>query len=138
MAQYDHLPVFKVSYDLLLAVYQSVSMFGKEFKYTLGEKLKNETLEMIVCIYRANSRFDKGQMINEAKERLEMVRLYVRLSKDLKQITLRKLIFLNEFIESISKQLSGWEKAVNKPNAGVAPVTAVASVQHQSNSPPHG
>jgi len=137
MAQYDHLPVFKVSYDLLLAVYQSVSMFGKEFKYTLGEKLKNETLEMIVCIYRANSRVDKGQVIAEARERLEVVRLYIRMAKDLKQITLKKMIFLNGSIESISKQLTGWGKAVNKPNAGVAPVTAVASVQHQSNSPPH-
>jgi len=34
----------KRSYDLLLAVYQSVGMFGKEFKYTIGEKLKNEAL----------------------------------------------------------------------------------------------
>jgi len=138
MAQYEHLPVFKQSYDLMLAVFQTVGMFGKEFKYTLGEKLKNETMEMIVCIYRANSRVDKGSMIAEARERLEVVRLYIRMAKDLKQITLKKMIYLNEFIESIAKQLAGWEKAVSKPNAGVAPVTAGASVQHQSNSPPRG
>ena len=51
MAQYEHLPVFKKSYDLLLTIYQSVGMFGKEFKYTIGEKLKNKALELIVCIY---------------------------------------------------------------------------------------
>ena len=49
MAQYEHLPVLKKSYDLLLTIYQSVGMFGKEFKYTIGEKLKNEALELIVC-----------------------------------------------------------------------------------------
>ena len=137
MAQYDQLPVFKKSYDLLLAVYQSVSMFGKEYKYTVGENLKKEALELIVCIYKANTRIEKSGMINEAKEHLELIRLYIRIAKDLKQITLKKMIFLNEFIESISKQLTGWVKAVNQTKAGVAPVTAGASVPHQSNSPPH-
>ena len=66
MAQYEHLPVFKKNYDLLLAIYQSVRMFGKEFKYTIGEKLKNEALELIVCIYKANSRVEKSRIIGKA------------------------------------------------------------------------
>jgi|GEM_PF-1885545 len=37
----------------MLAVFQTVGMFGKEFKYTLGEKLKNETLEIINNNYPA-------------------------------------------------------------------------------------
>ncbi len=136
MAQYEHLPVFKKAYDLLLAIYQSVGMFGKEFKYTIGEKLKNEALELIVCIYKANNRKDKHDLIVLAKEHLEVLRLYIRIAKDLKQITLKKMIFLNEFIESIAKQLSGWEKAVNQSSAGVVPTKAGTSVPHQSNSPP--
>ena len=136
MAQYDQLPVFKKGYDLLLAVYESIGRFGREFKYTLGESLKKESLALIVCIYKANSVFNKAPEIGEAREHLEIIRLYIRISKDLKQISLKRMIFLNEFIESISKQLTGWEKAVNQHNAGVAPVKAGASVYHQSNSPP--
>jgi hypothetical protein len=136
MAQYDHLPVFKVSYDLLLAVYQTPGTFGREYKYTIGENLKKEVLELIVKIYKANGRQDKREMIAEAKEHLEVARLYMRIAKDLKQITLKKMIFLNEFIESIAKQLAGWEKSVNQNNAGIAAVTAGASVLIQSNSPP--
>ncbi|HEX7410996.1 MAG TPA: four helix bundle protein [Bacteroidales bacterium] len=97
MAQYEHLPVFKKSYDLLLAIYQSVSMFGKEFKYTIGEKLKNEALELIVCIYKVNSRVNKLSMITEAKEHLGVTRLYIRITKDLKQITLKKMIFFGYY-----------------------------------------
>jgi hypothetical protein len=63
MAQYEHLPVFKKSYDLLLTTYQSVVMFGKEFKYTIGEKLKSEAFELILCIYKANSQVNKLSMI---------------------------------------------------------------------------
>ena len=86
MAQYDHLPVFKKNYDLLLVVFQSVTNFEKEYKYTIGENLKKETLEIIVIIYQANSRVEKSGMIIQAKEHLELARLYIRISKDLKQI----------------------------------------------------
>jgi hypothetical protein len=46
MALYDELPVFKAAYDLLLDIYRFSATLTREYKYTLGEKLKNETLEM--------------------------------------------------------------------------------------------
>jgi hypothetical protein len=43
MALYDELPVFKAAYDLLLDIYRFSAKLTREYKYTLGEKLKNET-----------------------------------------------------------------------------------------------
>jgi len=51
MALYNDLPVYKASYDLLVEIFQFVKNFNKEYKYTIGEKLKNETIEMIANIY---------------------------------------------------------------------------------------
>ena len=59
MAPYDRLPVYKASYDLLLETFQFVKTFSREYKYTLGESVKRETLELIREIYRANGSFDK-------------------------------------------------------------------------------
>jgi len=56
MSKYDDLPVYKASYDLLLEIFRFTKEFNKEFKYTVGESLKKETLELITLIYRANSR----------------------------------------------------------------------------------
>ncbi len=56
MAQYSELPVYKATYDLLLAIFQFSKDFNKEYKYTVGESLKKETIELITLIYRANSR----------------------------------------------------------------------------------
>ncbi len=134
MAQYDQLPVFKKSYDLLLAVYETAGMFGREFKYTLGENMKKESLALIVCIYKANSLASRAPQISEAKEHLEIIRLHVRISKDLKQMTLKKMIFLNEFIESISKQLTGWEKAVNQNNGNFNDLTNNANFWSSSQN----
>jgi four helix bundle protein len=111
MALYDTLPVYKASYDLMLMVFEFCRHFRKEYKYTLGEKLKNETLEMIMNIYRANSKADKSQLLQNARENIEVVRLLFRLTKDLKLIPLNKFISINEKIENISKQLTGWQRS---------------------------
>jgi hypothetical protein len=111
MALYSELPVFKASYDLLLDVFNLCRHFSKDFKYTIGEKLKNETVDMMICIYRANKRRDKKELLQTAQEHIEVVRLLVRLLKDLQQINLQRFVDMSEKIENVSKQLAGWLKA---------------------------
>ena len=112
MANYDQLSVYRTSYDLFLAIFQFSKNMEREYKYTIGENLKKETTELITAIYRANANRDKKELIRSARERIEVIRLYIRLLKDLKQISLLKFITINELIESISKQLHFWEKSV--------------------------
>lgn len=107
----DELPVYKASYDLLLEIFKFVRHFSKEFKYTVGDSLKTETMELLSLIYRANSSYEKAEIIQQARERLEMVRLMMRLMVDLKQVSLQKSAFINEKIENVSRQLSGWQKS---------------------------
>ena len=116
MALYSDLPVSKASYDLVLDIFGLVRNFNREYKYTLGEDLKREILNLVILIYRANSREDKGVVIAEARERVELIRLLIRLVKDLQQINLKRMIAVNQKIENISKQLTLW-------NPGFAGVT---------------
>jgi len=112
MATYNHLPVYKASYDLLVELFRFTKDFNREYKYTLGESIKKETVEMIINIYRANSTYSKEKIIQSARENVEVIRLFLRLLKDLKQVNLKKFVQLNEKIESVSKQLSAWQKSV--------------------------
>ena len=112
MAIYNELPVFKASYDLLLDIYRFSSTLTREYKYTIGERLKNETLELIILIYRANTAISKGETIQKAREYVEMLRLLIRVLKDLKQINLKSFVRVNNQIENVSKQLTGWQKSV--------------------------
>jgi len=49
MAIYSDLPVYKSTYDLLLAIFRFTKDFGKEYKYTVGERLKKETNETLTA-----------------------------------------------------------------------------------------
>ena len=118
MALSDELPVYKASYDLVLAIFNLSKNFKKEFKYTLGESLKNETIKVITNIYRANCSTEKTVYIKNARENVEVIRLYIRLLKDLHQINIKQLVFLSGHIENVSKQLTGWQKSLSKKLEG--------------------
>ena len=63
MALHYELPVYKATYDLLLEIFKFTKEFGKEYKYTVGENLKNQTTDLLTLIYRANCRKDKQEVL---------------------------------------------------------------------------
>ncbi len=113
MSTYQELPVYKSTYDLLIGVFQFTKGFSKEYKYTVGESLKKETIELLVLIYRANSKKEKVEVLQEAREHIEVIRLLVRVMNDLRQINLSAFVQVNQKIEDVSRQLTGWQRAQN-------------------------
>lgn len=110
MALYYNLPVYKESYDLLLQVFDAVKKTAREYKFTLGERLKNEATEVLVAIFEASQSKDKNKAvaIQKALNSLEKCRLFIRILKDLNIWGISKQANLNQKIESISKQLTQW------------------------------
>ncbi len=108
---YNELPVYKATYDLFLEIFRFTKNFNKEYKYTVGESIKNETLDLIMLIYRANSKRNRKEIIIEAREKVEVIRLYIRLMKDLQQISIKRFVQVNIQLENVSKQLTGWQKS---------------------------
>lgn len=96
---------------MLLSIFQFTRDFNKEYKYTVGESLKKETIELLTLIYRANSKYQKAEILQTAREQIEVIRLLIRLMKDMKQISLGKFVKINVVVENVSKQLTGWQKS---------------------------
>ena len=71
MALYDKLPVYKATYDLLLAIFQFTKNFTKEYRYTVGESLKKETITLLTLIYSANSQYQKTDILQTAREQID-------------------------------------------------------------------
>ena len=77
MGLYSELPVYKATYDLLLAVFQFTKGFTKEYKYTVGESLKKETIDLLTLIYRANVKRNKMEVLQEAIVFRDLIPTYV-------------------------------------------------------------
>lgn len=111
MAQYQHLPIYKGTYDLLLRVVVATKDFPREYKYTLGQKLRDEVLELIVFIYRANSVADRSLHIAVIVERVQLVEVMLRLAHDLRVLSRGHYAGLAEMTDSLARQAQGWLKS---------------------------
>ena len=109
---HSDLPVYKATYDLLLGIFLFTKNFSKEYKYTVGESLKKETIDLLTLIFRANVKRDKYEVLQEARERIEVIRLFIRLMKDMQQISIQNFVQINDKVEMVSKQLTGWQKSL--------------------------
>ena len=111
MAHYDNLPIYKVCYDLLLILFRISGNMQRDYRFTLGESMKKELIDLIVNIYRANCRVAKRDLLEKARENLEVIRLLLRLANDMRQISFKEFVSANDNMESISKQLTAWHKS---------------------------
>ncbi len=114
MAQYEHLPIYKLTYDLLIRTMTATKDFPREYKYTLGQKMKDEIIELVVLIYKANSAADKEQHISMILERVQVVQLLMRLSHDMKILTRKHYAAIAEMTEALARQAQGWQKSSGK------------------------
>lgn len=117
MAKFDELPVFKATYDLLFRVFSVSQHWQRDLRYTLGEDLKKEIIEILQLIYQANASRKKMAFLHSSRVKLVKVQLQLRIAKDLKNLHIKQYSSLAELTENISKQLSGWENScVRKAN----------------------
>ena len=108
MARYNHLPVFQLAYAMTLEVHRATDQFPRAYKYGLGQKLKEIISDLLDCIVAANSKKDKTEILEEARLKLERLRIHVRLASDLKILGLTRYEAFSRTSEEIARQLSGW------------------------------
>ena len=110
MALHKELPIYKSAYDLLGVAVDITKHFPRDFKRLMGDKVREECVEIIVLIFKANVALQKITHIDLLIERLQVVELLLRLSCDKRFISKNQYANAIEITDSIGKQASGWKK----------------------------
>ena len=84
MAQTEHLPIYKASYDFCLYVEQVVRGFSRYHKYSLGTELREGARWVLRLVVRANGRRDKAPVLLEIRDQCEDLKVLIRLGHDAK------------------------------------------------------
>ncbi len=111
----DNLPVYKAIYDLLTTLFVQVRNFPRDYQYTLGERIKNSTIELTEMVYYANTCGDVSEKISYLKTlcaKVETLRLLLRMCYDLRLYNLETHLRFNDQIELVARQMAGWRKQV--------------------------
>ena len=109
MALTEQLPVYRDVYKLILLVFQYTKEFPREYKYTLGQDMKRDSITLVRSIYRANRSTEKKVWLEEFLDNYEILKLEIRLAVDLHLITIKHLAEMSELMESIGKQVTAWK-----------------------------
>lgn len=117
MALAQNLPIYRVTYDLLQVVTRITKDMPRDYKQSLGNKVREECVELVVLIYRANCSRDKRPHLEALQERLQVAMLLLRLSKDMKLISTGQFAQTIELTDQVGRQSSGWLKFASSPAA---------------------
>ena len=120
MAIHTELPIYKVAYDLLGLVVQLVKNMPREFKQSIGGKIRDECIDVATLVFRANVAADKAPHLLELLERLQVAELLLRLARDLRFISTGQYASAVALTQSIGKQANGWRKSASSPVAAAS------------------
>ena len=107
MALYYELQVFKDVYTLVQKVFLYTQEFPREYKYTLGQDMKRDAIQLVRSIYRANKAKEKRAYLETFLDDFELLKFEIRLCVDMKILSIKKQAELKQLLTEIGKCFIG-------------------------------
>ncbi len=109
MARYEHLPIYKKAMDLTVYFEKIVRNFSRYNKYTLGSELREKSRQIVELIIKANSTKERLPFLLELRERLEGLKVLIRICKEVKAFhSFNSFVYASDLVVDISRQNEGW------------------------------
>lgn len=91
-----------------------VEKMPKKDKYTLGEKVEKTTLDLLELLIAASyyQKNEKSTILNKASVKLDLLKILIRLTNDIKATPMKKYLLLEEKLQEIGKMLGGWIRSL--------------------------
>lgn|GEM_PF-452592 len=105
------LVVITRTYELVLEITQRVRKFPRELRFALGDRALNTAYDVLDALIEARYTSDRSALLRRANLHLERLRFQIRLSSDLRLISIRQYEFLAERVNEIGKMVGGWRKS---------------------------
>jgi len=101
-------------YGFLVWIFERTSQYPKTYRYSLGGKIQQEALAILEHLVQAAYRKQKRPILEDINRKLESMRFLIRLSKDLKCLSLRQYEYAGNECMEVGNQVGGWIKSVRR------------------------
>lgn len=110
------IPIFKKIYDLYKTFYSCRTTVSKQDRYAIWQKSENLILEILEGILLASQlpKSEKLPTLNGVSLKLNILRVFIRLMKDIKTIDNKRYTDLETIVDEIGRMLGGWIKSVKE------------------------
>lgn len=106
----EKLIIFQKSYDFLIYFYPFINRIPKSHRQVLGKVLEQISIEILILIIEANKErdFERRKIQKQLSNKLDYLRILIRLTKDLRFISIKQYTLTTEKLNEIGKMLGGW------------------------------
>jgi hypothetical protein len=110
------IPIFRKTYDLYKTFYGFRGGVQKQDRHTIWQQCENIVLDLVKDILRASKAYkaEKIPILDEASIKLNFLRVFLRLMKEVKTIDNKKYVALEELVDEIGRMLGGWIKSAKE------------------------
>ena len=110
------IPIFNKAYELYKTFYGYRSTVSRQDRYTLWQRGETTILDILEGILLASqlSKAEKLPTLQNVSLKVNFLRIFVRLTKDVKAIDNKKHLRLQEMIDEIGRMLGGWIKSTKE------------------------
>ncbi len=110
LSAYEKLPVYKKALDLTVYFETVVKNFNRHHKHVIGADLRNLSRRVVVLVSKANIRATRVQYLIEAIERLEELKIVIRVCQEMKIFkSARSYEYSSKAVIDLLKQCEGWK-----------------------------
>jgi hypothetical protein len=109
----EKLIIFQKTFDCYKYLYVALRQFPKSERHVLAADIKNVMNEFLQILITANKSQNKIKFIHEADVKLDMLRIHVRLGKELQFLKIKQYEILSNQLSEIGRLLGGWLKSSN-------------------------
>jgi hypothetical protein len=112
MDEFD-IPIFKKTYELYKLFYGYRDNISRQNRYTIWQRIENMLLDILENILLASqlSKSEKLPVLEKTSLKLNFLRIFLRLAKEIKLIDNNKYLASQEEIDEIGRMLGGWIKS---------------------------
>lgn len=97
-------------YDFMVWMFPHLSKYPKEHKFTLGESIKERTLNVLELVIDAQYASEKAETLTKANRRIEVLRYLLRASCEFKCLSLKQHEHGLKLLYNAGVEVGGWLK----------------------------
>ncbi len=102
------------AYDFNVWLLPKVEKLARSYKFSVGDRLVAHGLDLLLLLVESAYTQNKAALLQQAGTKVNGIRYLLRLSKDLKLLSLDSYGFAAERLDEIGRMVGGWRKSAVK------------------------
>ncbi len=102
------------AYDLTLWILPKTEKFPRSYRLSVGDRLVSNALDLLLNVVEAAYAVEKGDLLSKASFKANALRYLLRLSKDLRLVSVDSYAHATERVDEIGRMIGGWQRSTSK------------------------